>query len=161
MLPDFAAQEVIHKQICFQEPSISRITTMAWDLGGLGGWDSGPWSWAFGTWKLGPGTWDFGSWNLDPGTLDLGLGTWDLGFVWDLGFGTWDSRPVMCPPKLRKSDVCVLSESLSLPLPECSQMASRFSPELLCDTSYSSKKLLCTMHLHTHVLLLVCCNASG
>ena len=127
---------------------------MAWDLGGLGGWDSGPWSWAFGTWKLGPGTWDFGSWNLDPGTLDLGLGTWDLGFVWDLGFGTWDSRPVMCPPKLRKPDVCVLSESPFLPLPECSQMASRCSPELLCDTSYSSKKLLCTMHLHTHVLLL-------
>ena len=48
-----------------------------------------------------------------------------------------------------------------LPLPECSQMSSRCSSELRCDTSYFSKKLLRSMHIHTHVPLLVCCNASA
>ena len=46
-------------------------------------------------------------------------------------------------------------------LPECSQMSSRCSSELRCDTSYFSKKLLRSMHIHTHVPLLVCCNASA
>ena len=45
-----------------------------------------------------------------------------------------------------------------LPLPECSQMSSRCSPELRSDTSYSSKKLLRSMHIHIHVPMLVCCH---
>ena len=48
-----------------------------------------------------------------------------------------------------------------VPLPECSQMSSRCSPELRCDTLYSSKKLLRSMHIHIHVSMLVCCNASA